>query len=134
MIAAVVRFLAGPLATGALREARRMIEQRGDRETAEKRIEADIAIEEIKAEIARRNAQRDVLLAGNLWLQCLFVIPLGVWFAAVIADSIFQFEWDIAALPPPLDEWAGWIITSLFLVEGGGKAARSIVRTMRGAR
>ncbi len=51
--------------------------------------------------------------------QLFFVLPLGVWFSAVVADSIFHFTWNVAALLPPLDMWAGWIVSALFLVDGG---------------
>jgi hypothetical protein len=87
-----------------------------------------VAVEQIKAEVERRNAQRDVLLAGNRWLQWLFVVPLGVWFTAVIADSLFLFTWNVAALPHPLNDWAGWIISALFLVDAGPRIVGAIGR------
>jgi hypothetical protein len=42
----------------------------------------------------------------------------------VIADSLFHFEWNVAALPPPLDDWAAAIVAALFLVDGGERIAR----------
>ena len=55
----------------------------------------------------------------------IFAAPLGLWFGAVVVYSIFWCglcvypqTWTIAALPPPLDEWAGLMIISIFGVVG----------------
>ena len=46
-------------------------------------------------------------------------MPLGM------ADSVFAFSWNVAALPAPLDDWAGAILASLFLVDGMKGVARA---------
>ena len=55
----------------------------------------------------------------------LFAAPLALWFCSVVVYSVFWHQngpfpqdWDIAALPQPLDTWAGWIITFIFGVGG----------------
>jgi hypothetical protein len=75
--------------------------------------------EEIKAEVTKKwiDAQAALLVGRTWWFQLFFVVPLGLWWTAVILDSIFGFEHDIAALPFPLDTWAGWIVSSVFLVD-----------------
>lgn len=77
--------------------------------------------EEIKAEVTKKwiDAQANLLVGRTWWFQLFFVIPLGVWWTAVILDSIVGWEHDIAALPAPLDSWAGYIISALFIVDGG---------------
>jgi hypothetical protein len=67
-------------------------------------------------------AQADMLNGPGKWLLALFIVPLGFWFSAVCIYSVFwcagcafPMGWSIAALPKPLDEWSGIIITSLFI-------------------
>jgi hypothetical protein len=60
-------------------------------------------------------------------LILLFTVPLGIWWAAVIADSIFFFPFDIADLPTPeMRAWAGDMIRWLFYV-GSVTAALKVV-------
>jgi len=91
-------------------------------ETIDKGMDDQTRKEEIKAEVTKTwiNAQANLLVGRTWWFQIFFVLPLGLWWTAVIIDSIFMFEnWDVAALPPPLDTWAGSIIGALFIVDGG---------------
>lgn len=85
-----------------------------------KKMDNEVLREEIKAEVTKTwiNAQANLLVGRTWWFQLFFVIPLGMWWTAVILDSIFGWEHDILALPQPLDEWAGWIISALFIVDG----------------
>lgn len=90
-------------------------------DTINKRMDNEVERERIKARVTETwiEAQASLLVGRTWWFQLFFVIPLGLWWTAVILDSIFRWEHDIAALPSPLDEWAGWIITALFMVDGG---------------
>lgn len=96
-------------------------------DTVDKRVEAQTDREKIKADIVREHyrTRADWMRAGGFWLCLLFAAPLAFWFAAVVVYSVFWCagcaypqEWTIAALPPPLDKWAGGIIVSLFGVVG----------------
>lgn len=84
----------------------------------------DVKKEELKAEVTETwiKAQSNLLVGRTWWFQLFFVIPLGIWWTSVILDSIFlSFDWyshTTSSLPPPLDSWAGWIISALFLVDG----------------
>lgn len=88
--------------------------------TIDKGMSDEVRKEEIKAEVAQTwiKAQANLLVGRTWWFQLFFVVPLGFWWSAVILDSVFGWEHDIAALPAPLDEWAAWIITALFIVDG----------------
>jgi hypothetical protein len=59
---------------------------------------------------------------GAWWFQLFFIVPLAAWFSLVVVYSMFWCKgcmypqpWTIAALPSPLNEWAGAIIAFLFL-------------------
>ncbi|MCB1482876.1 MAG: hypothetical protein KDJ55_13130 [Rhodobiaceae bacterium] len=89
-------------------------------DTVDSRVDNETERQRIRAEVTRAyvSAQASLLAGRTWWFQLFFVVPLGLWFTAVVADSIFQFTWNVAALPAPLDTWAGWIVSSLFLVDG----------------
>lgn len=89
--------------------------------TIDKGMSDEVEKEKVKAEVTKKwiDRQADLLVGRTWWFQLFFVIPLGLWWTAVILDSIFGWAHNIAALPAPLDEWAAWIISALFIVDGG---------------
>ncbi|MEP0234135.1 hypothetical protein [Roseibium sp.] len=128
MIAAFLTWLSGSVLESLLAYAR----QRLDSRTGQDRIAAELAAEEIRAEIAARSEARKILLAENGQFfsagrlgRLAFVLPLGLWWAAVCLDSVFHFGWKIAEVPV-LRDWGGAIITSLFLVDGVKSISRSV--------
>lgn len=90
-------------------------------DTINKKMDNEVLKDQIKADVTKKwvEAQAALLVGRTWWFQLFFVIPLGLWWTAVILDSIFGWEHNIAALPKPLDEWAGWIVSALFLVDSG---------------
>lgn len=100
--------------------------------TVNKYFDAETTREEIKAEIVKTyiNNQAQIVLQRTWWFQLFFVIPLGFWWTAVIIDSVFHLNLRVAALPPPLDSWAGGIISALFVVD----STKSVVQTFFGSR
>ena len=96
-------------------------------DTVDKRIAAKTDQDSLKADIIKEHyrTRADFMRAGGLWLMLLFAIPLALWWGAVILYSIFWCAgcafpqaWTIAALPPPLNEWAGAIVLAIFGVVG----------------
>jgi hypothetical protein len=129
LLAFILRFVGG----GVLDRVLTSLKAQADNAVERERIDASVAIEHVKAELARRQAQRDVLVAeqGRLITSLMrpaFAYPLAIYYAAVIADSLFQFRWNVAALPAPIGEWSGWIISAIFLSESGERIARTVVR------
>lgn len=113
-----LRLLFGWLASGPLDRILSTVDKRIAAETDREALKADI----IKTHYATR---ADFMRAGGFWLMLIFALPLGVWFAAVCIYSIFlcakcmyPVAWSIAALPAPLDQWAGAIVTAIFGVVG----------------
>lgn len=96
-------------------------------DTVDKRIETDQNRDKIKGDILKEHlAHRgDFMRSGGFVLMLLFALPLAAWFSAVVvysilfcADCMYPQPWTIAALPPPLDQWAGGIVVSIFGVVG----------------
>ena len=114
------------LSSGMVDKAVAYLERKAALEADEAKVRATVTIETIRAAVEDTR-----IMAGlesrklDSWLfwvfLSVFVLPLGFWWTAVILDSVFLFEWDVAALPRPLDEWAGRIIGWLFFA--GGAAA-----------
>ena len=114
MIALLARLFGGGILDRVLDTVDRRVAAEGDRE----RIKGEIIAEHLRT-------RPDFMRAGGFWLMFLFAVPLASWFAAVIVYSVlwcrlcaFPQDWSIAALPPPLNEWAGMMIVSIFGVVG----------------
>lgn len=95
--------------------------------TVDNRIAADTDREKLKADIIREHyrTRADFMRAGGFWLMLIFAVPLAFWWAAVLVYSVFWCAgcafpqaWSIAALPAPLDQWAGAIVLAIFGVVG----------------
>jgi len=96
-------------------------------DTVDKKVRSETDREKIKGDIIKEayRTRADWMRAGGFWLMLGFAAPLMFWFAAVLFYSVFWCagcaypqSWTIAALPAPLDQWAGWIVVSIFSVIG----------------
>ena len=129
----ILTFLLRIASSGLLDRVLGAMQARADSAVERERIDATVAIEEIKAELGRRQAQRDVLIAEQgrgitALMRPAFAYPLAIYYGAVIADSLFHFRWNVAALPVPIGDWSGWIISAIFLSESGERITRTLVR------
>lgn len=96
-------------------------------DTIDLKIKSETNREKIKGDLIKeyyRNRD-DYMKSGGFVLMLLFAVPLALWFGAVLVYSIFWCagcsypqDWTIAALPSPLDDWAGLMIVSIFGVIG----------------
>lgn len=123
MLAFILKFLGGGVLTSVLNH----LEKKADNETERERIRTSVTIEEIKSEIARRNATRDVLLKESesavQWLpRFTFGMTAALYFMAVVIDSIFDLPGSVLNLPDNEATIMGVIVGGYFL----DKAARSI--------
>lgn len=114
MISAIIGWLTG----GVLDRVLRTVDSKIAAETDREKLKADIIMEHYRQ-------RADFMRAGGFWLMMLFAVFVAFWFAAVCLYSVFWCSrcafpqpWVIAALPSPLDEWAGLIIISIFGVIG----------------
>lgn len=114
MIAAILKWLSGGVIGRVF-------------DTIDAKIKSQTERDTLKAGIIKEHyrARGDYMRAGGFWLMMLFAVPLAAWFGAVVVYSVFwcsacayPMPWTIAALPAPLDAWAGGIIVSIFGVVG----------------
>lgn len=114
MIAALFRWLTGGVLGRVM-------------DTIDRRMELSVDKERVKGEIIKESyrSRADWMRAGGFWLMLAFALPLALWWAAVLLYSVlwcsgcaYPQDWSIAALPAPLDDWAGMIIVSIFGVIG----------------
>lgn len=110
----MIRWLASLLTGGVLDRVLRTVDAKIEAQTDKDRIKGEIIKEHMRT-------RADWMRAGGFWLMLIFAVPLGLWFTAVCIYSVlwcagcaYPQPWTIAALPPPLDEWAGGIITAIF--------------------
>lgn len=90
--------------------------------TIEKGMDNEEAKEQVKADVTKKwiEAQANLLVGRTWWFQLFFVVPLGVYWSALLWVSAFPFlGWSVAALPSPYYEWAAGIVSALFIVDGG---------------
>ena len=87
--------------------------------TVDKYIDSQTDRERIKADMVQSyyTNRATWMQSGGFWLMLMFAVPVAVWFGAVTlynllwcARCVYPQTWTIAAYPPPLDEWAGWIV------------------------
>jgi len=116
MLAIVLKWLGG----GVLKSVLGHLEARAKSETERERIRSQVTIEEVKAELARRNAQKEVLLAETghsvAWLpRFLFGIGAAFYFWAVVIDSVFDLPGVVLAMPDNVWPIMVAIVSGLFL-------------------
>lgn len=114
MIRALLGWLTGGVLDRVLSTVDRQIEAQTDREA----LKRDLIVEHYRT-------RSDWMRAGGFWLMLIFAVPLALWWGAVLLYSIFWCRgciwpqpWSVAALPAPLDEWAGLIVVAIFGVIG----------------
>lgn len=120
MLGWLTKLLGGNILDRVLSTVDKHVESQTDRE----RIKADLIAEHLRT-------RADFMRAGGFWLMLIFALPLAVWWAAVLLYSIlwcarcaYPQTWSIAALPPPLNEWAGLMIVAIFGVVGISRIAK----------
>jgi hypothetical protein len=123
----MLRTVLGWLTGGVLDRILTTVDNRVDNETEREKIKTKAVESYVAAHVQIANSRQ--------WFFPLFyLVPGGFWFAAVCVYSVlwcracaYPQEWTIAALPPPLDEWMGVIIASLFI----GKAGEMLIGRLK---
>lgn len=136
-MSALLAFVLKLVSGGVLDRVLAHFQAQASSEVERDKVTASVAIAHIQSEIAVRQAQRDLLIAEQgravtALMRPAFAYPLALYYAAVIADSLLHFRWNVAALPAPIGEWSGWIISAIFLSESGERVARMWAGRKRG--
>lgn len=91
-------------------------------DTIENKLDNEVTKEQVKADVTKAyvEAKTKLLVGRAYYFQAVFVLPLGIHWAALNFVSAFpQWGWTVHPLPDPFDEWAAYIVSALFIVEGG---------------
>lgn len=115
------------LTSGPLDRILTSIDKHSDATTDREKIRSDAVSAYVQAQVSIANSRQ-------WWFPILFLVPAGLWFAAVCLYSIlfcrlcaFPQAWSIAALPEPLNTWMGWIVSSLFI----GKVGDALIARLK---
>ena len=87
-------------------------------------------IKELETDLEYAKLRKEILILDQEWWAMRWVRPaiawpFIAWLVLVVDDTIFDRPWVIHKLPPPLDEWAGAILLSFFLIRPVEKAVSS---------
>lgn len=114
----MIRAVLSALSAGLLDRVFATVDRKIAAETDREALKRDIILEHYRT-------RADFMRAGGFWLMLIFALPLAFWWAAVLVYSVFWCagcvwpqQWSIAALPRPVDEWAGAIVLAIFGVLG----------------
>lgn len=91
-------------------------------DTIERKMDNEVAKEEIKAEVTKKwvDAHAALLVGRTWWFQLFFVIPAGLYWAALCWVSTFpQYGWEVKRMPGFAEEIYFAIVGALFIVDGG---------------
>lgn len=127
VIGTALKTVFGWLTGGTLDRILSTVDHKIDNETARERIKTEAVTSYVNAHVQIANSRQ-------WFFPLFFLIPAGFWFAAVCVYSVlwcracaFPQDWTIAALPPPLNDWMGVIVSSLFI----GKAGEMLIARLR---
>lgn len=97
------------------------LEHKADAEAA-----SSILVAQVQAEIETRKAQ--AMIASRHDGLVTFIgsaFAFHVWM--IVLDSAFHLNWNVAALPAPMDGWEGQILLSFFIVAPTATVAKTLI-------
>jgi hypothetical protein len=131
-VSALLAFLLRIGFGGIVDKALGLIEARAAGQESADRLRALMTVELARSAVAEAKIMADFnkakLAFPWFWIfAAAFIVPLAIWWAAVILDSVFGFAWSVADLPTPqMQEWAGDMIRWVFYVGSGVGVVRSL--------
>jgi len=117
----------GGVVDKAIGHMERRAELQNDRERLKAQTEVEVIREAVKETQIMADYNKAKLSFPWFWmLAAMFIVPLALWWAAVILDSVFGFSWSVADLPTDeMQLWAGDMIKWLFYVGSGVGAIKA---------
>ena len=134
MFATIVAFLAKIGLGGIVDKAIHLLERRAELEVDKDKLRTELTAEYLRQTVEEVRIMADYNKAKLQfpWFWCfaaLFLCPLGMWWAAVIFDSIFHFGWAVADLPTQqMKDAASRMIEWVFYTGAGVAALKAVVR------
>lgn len=136
MIKLILKFIGGPLLGSLLDAWKLKLEADND----EKRIVADAAIADIKAQIEAKQIAASVVKEGMqhkvFWIPWLIAaVPCSMWLGWGMFDSMLYDGTllpDVAKLPPQIEKYADMVFNNIFYAGGGAAGVQAIASAIRG--
>jgi hypothetical protein len=128
ILAFLIKLGFGGIVEKTLDHMERRADLDNDRERLKSQTTVALAQEAVKEAKVMADYNKAKLSFPWFWVFAgMFIVPLALWWAAVILDSIFGFSWSIADLPTPqMQQWAGDMIRWLFYVGSGVGALKML--------
>ena len=126
--------IGGPVVNGLLKAYQSKLEAQNTRDAKA----AELAVEDIRAEIARRGAQRDLGIAAMshpVWWVAwgLFVIPVGLYHATIFILSTLGIgpeTYAVLKVPADQQRLSEVIIQYLFLAQATAGVAGAVIKRL----
>lgn len=136
MLSLILNFLGGSLATKLLDAWKLKLAADND----EKKIVADAAIADIKAQIEAKQIAASVVKEGMqykvFWIPWLIAaVPCAMWLGWGMLDSMLydgSLLPDVAKLPPQIEKYADMVFQNIFYAGGGAAGVQAIASAIRG--
>jgi len=104
MFTTIVSFLVKMGLSGIIDKTIGLLQRRAELEVDKEKLRTELTAEYLKqaVEEVRIMADFNKSKLAFPWFWCfaaMFLAPLGLWWSAVILDSVFNFSWSVADLP-----------------------------------
>jgi hypothetical protein len=115
----LIKWITGGGVSGLAEQMRLAHEAKLRASTADQKLAADLDMQRLEVALGMARAANADRFSATSIGRYLIVIPFGLWYTAVIADSIFSFEWDVLALPPMVMELSVWLFPAIIVGDLG---------------
>ncbi len=119
---------------GMVDKAIGLMERRAEIEVDKEKLRTGLTAEYMRQIVEETRVMADYNKAKMqfpwFWMfAALFLVPYGLWWNAVVIDSIFGFAWNVADLPTTdMKAAAAKMIEWLFYVGGGVAGVKAVLR------
>lgn len=115
----LLKWFTGGGLNGLAEQLQRAYQAKLQAETDEQKLAAELDMARLDNAIrAMEMANADRWSATSIG-RYLIAIPFGVWYALIIADSLFAFEWNVLALPPAIMDLSVWLFPAIIVGDLG---------------
>jgi hypothetical protein len=130
LFAFLIKIGFGGLADRAIDALEARADRAGELEALRARTTVELAREAVNETKILADLNKAKFAFPWFWLFAgMFIVPLALWWAAVILDSVFGFAWNVADLPTPqMQAWAGDMIRWVFYVGSGVGVVKAVAR------